>query len=179
MILAYRYPRLQGRAEISKFLLARFARIWPAYVTALVFVLFILPTFPGYVLAETPLTGSDHLSILTHLVVNLAMIQSWMPLDWFSFSFNGPSWSISTEFALYLLFPFLIRNFERTWHWKLALALSLAVILIAVCVIFSIGWPTVQNQGINDFNVLCTFPLARSAGMTASASGDGRERRSK
>lgn len=47
------------------------------------------------------------------------MLQSWMPIDWFQFSFNGPSWSISTEFAFYLAFPWLVKDFSGTWWWKL------------------------------------------------------------
>jgi peptidoglycan/LPS O-acetylase OafA/YrhL len=93
-ILTYRYPRLDGRADIVRFLQARFARIWPAYVAALIIVLCS---------ATAVLSSFDGNSLSLHVLANLLMIQSWLPTD--GVSLNGPSWSISTEFAFYLMFP--------------------------------------------------------------------------
>ncbi len=106
-ILAHAYPQLPDRAVILRFYLARFARIWPTHaVTLLVWVIAIY--------------GFSQATILWHhgglrLVATLALVQSWVPIEVWDTSFNGVSWSISTEAFFYLSFPILIRRFERRW----------------------------------------------------------------
>jgi len=60
------------------------------------------------------------------------MVHSWVPVRGVFFSFNSLSWTISTEFFFYLSFPFLIRNIERTWPWKLLCSGLLIVSLIVL-----------------------------------------------
>lgn len=61
------------------------------------------------------------------------LLHGWIPVPAVYFSFNAPSWSVSTEMFFYLLFPFLLRGFRRSWHWKLvaSLALGFALVLVA------------------------------------------------
>jgi peptidoglycan/LPS O-acetylase OafA/YrhL len=107
-ILTYSYPRLAGWADVRRFLIYRVARIWPAHVvtTLITIVIYSMP-------------------IDYRLVANLAMVHAWVPnWPWF-FSYNSVSWSISTEFFFYLIFPFLIIGWNRTFWWKLLLAAAL------------------------------------------------------
>ena len=96
MALSYRalFARgLTGRGYAT-FLLRRVARVWPLYVVATL----------GYAAVLAAGFGSNRLSAGTvaHLLpVNLAMLQAWG----FGESIDHPAWSISTEFAAYLLFP--------------------------------------------------------------------------
>lgn len=108
-ILTYVYS---GRPRLAKrrFLLARLARLWPAHVAALAIISILL--WPDVYAQSTP----------AKLLANLAMIHAWIPLQDFNFSFVVPSWSISTEFGFYLCFLWLIRDWDRTWWWKLALS---------------------------------------------------------
>jgi peptidoglycan/LPS O-acetylase OafA/YrhL len=46
------------------------------------------------------------------------------------FSFNGVSWSISTEVGFYLLFPALIYRFSQIWWWKLPGTLMLSLFMV-------------------------------------------------
>src|SRR5512135_575734 len=67
-ILAYVYPKLNGPGHAGRFLLARFARIWPAHLFtfAMVFLLFPAPernwiyVQPG----QTPFVAMANISLL-------------------------------------------------------------------------------------------------------------------
>ena len=100
------------------------------------------------------------------------MVQAWIPLNWFNYSFNGPSWSISTEFGFYVLFPLLILNFERTWWWKLAGSAALVATLVAICNALDLPMPKIYADGLNYYGVMYLNPAARLlefvAGMCAA-----------
>lgn len=113
-ILAHAYPDLDA-AGTRRFLVARFARLWPLHLAT--FVLF-LPLVYLY----APLMPS---STLAAVPANLALLHAWVPFPDSYFSFNPVSWSISTELGLYLLFPILIRNWRSTWLPKLVLSVLL------------------------------------------------------
>ncbi|WP_167391931.1 acyltransferase family protein [Mesorhizobium sophorae] len=102
-VLTYSYPALNEPGETRQFYIGRIARIFPAHlVTLLAAVALGVPFAAPYFLA------------------NALLLQSWFPTGEYFFSYNAVSWSISTEMSFYLVFPFLIRNFESTWPWKLA-----------------------------------------------------------
>ncbi len=93
------------------FFWARFGRIYPIHIFVLsLFVLFeslryFYPTnFSPFSLPEKSVHS---------LVANIFLIHSWGIFD--HLTWNHPSWSISTEWAAYLLFPFLC---VLTKNWK-------------------------------------------------------------
>lgn len=115
-ILAYVYPRLDSKPEVLRFWRARVARIWPAYLFC-----FAL----GLLLVRYP-WGT------TTALANLLMIQAWIPLSSFYFSYNAVSWSISTEALFYLAFPLLIYRWTDYWRMKLIGTAIFLVFLIYV-----------------------------------------------
>lgn len=148
-ILTYVYPILPTRHETRRFLLARIARIWPAHIASTLFVLWLFGWFQ---------LGQE--GTVIRVLANLTMTQAWIPLSQIG-SINTPSWTISTEFAFYLLFPFLIANFSRTWWWKLLGAFALAGLMIGVTSIFSLSYGGVI--GLNGEMLTYMHPLARLA----------------
>lgn len=122
-ILVYVYPALNSSAERCRFLLARVARIWPAHAASFLLLL---------ILAPTTLRPSISDSIPWIVTANLFMVHAWIPLWNYFLSFNGVSWSISTEFFFYLCFPFLIYRWDQTWFRKLLFSLFLFLSLIAI-----------------------------------------------
>ncbi|MEM9310724.1 MAG: acyltransferase [Pseudomonadota bacterium] len=106
-----------GARQALPFLWKRFARVWPLHALMLsgfvVFVALLAATgrpIEGYPLHELPL--------------HVLLMQNWgltSELTW-----NHPAWSISTEFAAYLLFPVLVMAVP--WQ-RLGPAVLLAVLL--------------------------------------------------
>src|SRR5207249_3735398 len=100
-IIAYAYPKLDNKHDVFDFYVARIARIWPAHFATLLLVLPLL---------QTPIN-------LT-FVANAFLLHSWVPSKPWYFSYNHPSWSISTELFFYAVFPILIFQWNRSWWWK-------------------------------------------------------------
>lgn len=96
------------------FLMRRIARIYPLY--ALMVMVVAVPILLGLSHAM-PLT-------LPLLAQNLLLIQAWG----LSESLNPSSWSISTEWAAYLLFPLLTIAVFKT-HWKFCLGICIAAVV--------------------------------------------------
>jgi peptidoglycan/LPS O-acetylase OafA/YrhL len=82
-----------------------------------------------------------------------------VPKQNFFYSYNSVSWSISTEFAFYLLFPILLHRLRQTWHVKLLCVSALSVLLIAFCVVAQL--PEQSPSATTSFGVLQINPLAR------------------
>ena len=97
MALSYRGLFEAGLSlrRYAVFLLRRAARIYPLYL--LITLILIAPQ-----LAHSSSPQAVHF-LLKRLALNLALIESWG----FGAPIVGPSWSISTELAAYLVFPFL------------------------------------------------------------------------
>jgi len=85
---------LAGRGSVARFYFARFARVYPIYLSALV-VTFILE----WRLLLKPLH-------LIAVAADLLMVQSWSVKT--AILFLAPAWTLSCEAFFYLTFPFLI-----------------------------------------------------------------------
>ncbi len=113
--LASIYAELSGKDQVFRFWMARIGRIWPVHVFVLALVIVCFPQHQA----------SGHLW-WWHLAAHFTLTQSWFPL-WGSPSvFNGPSWTLSTEFGLYLLFPVLICRWRNIWRWALPMFFLIA-----------------------------------------------------
>ena len=88
--------RLRGRRAAADFLVRRIARIWPLHAAMLAFALALALLLLA--------TGRPAWNFpLAELPLHLAMMQNWgftTRLTW-----NDPAWSISCEWAAYLLLP--------------------------------------------------------------------------
>jgi peptidoglycan/LPS O-acetylase OafA/YrhL len=134
-ILTYVYPRLDDWGQRRRFLLARFARIWPAHAAGM---LFLILTVPRLIPAEHALPRG---------LFQLAMLHSWIPLQETIGDYNTISWSISTEFGFYCLFPILIVGFDRTWAWKLLLTALLTLGCIGL-------WKYLSEDSLSSHSIL-------------------------
>jgi peptidoglycan/LPS O-acetylase OafA/YrhL len=121
-ILAYSYLGCTGQPRVDKhkFWVARFARIYPAYVVALV-----VAVFPFDAL-DLPLRG--RLTVVT-------LTQAWLP--GFQYAWNGPSWSLSAEMFFYLLFPLAAALLIRLDRRRLLItAVGLWLVMLAAVVAY-------------------------------------------
>jgi len=154
-VLAYNYPSLPTPHARRRFLVSRFARLWPAHITALA-LLFL--TAPGLIRWVEPGPWSE---LFGHLALTVAMIHTWIPWASANISFNDPNWSISTEFAFYLVFPLLIVAFARTWWWKLA---GGALLVAAICyagTLLGVKEAKGYHDGLTAGVLLYTWPPVR------------------
>lgn len=98
MIIAYsKYSQINFKG----FMINRFARIYPLYFIALLFVIFLYYN-----------SKANFLDIF----LNVTMLQSWSPGK--AMTLNFPGWSLSVEMFFYLLFPFLYNEIYQKVKFK-------------------------------------------------------------
>ncbi|HEY3598707.1 MAG TPA: acyltransferase, partial [Paraburkholderia sp.] len=85
-------------AAYFSFIGRRIARIYPLYLV--VTVTAFLLTLCGWLAT----TASSGVTLALNVALNLAMVQVWGFAD----SFDGAAWSLSAEWAAYLIFPILL-----------------------------------------------------------------------
>ncbi len=114
--------------ETRLFLWRRFARVWPLHFA-------ILAAFTGLALLLT-VTGRNASGYpWAELPLHLLLVQNWGLTP--NLSWNHPAWSISTEFAAYLLFPALVfaARWERIPSW--ALIVVAAILALGLHLLFA------------------------------------------
>jgi len=146
-ILTYVYPQLQTVEERNRFLLSRIARIWPTHLVTFALILILLPS-----LFRTP-------HFLLAAPINLAMIQSWLLIPGCVFTFNAPTWSISTEFFYYFCFPTMLTLLNTSWKKLLVIACLLTLSAIGFCCLEY--WPNIPDFGIGFPKYINASPFCR------------------
>ncbi len=109
-------PSTRGSFNKVKYWIARFARIYPVYLVALLIM----------VAAKYKTLGENWETLPLHLL----LFQSWIP--GYPITLNTPGWSLSVEAFFYLCFPFLL-----IWVYKHGVK-SLTLFAIALWLITQI-----------------------------------------
>lgn len=128
-VIAYSHADdfVNGSTGWRPFLADRLARIYPMHLFSLLILLAMYYTArsAGISLVPTEYTGRD-------FVLNLLLIQAWGLTD--HLSWNYPSWSISTEWFIYLCFPIVagvlakVRSYGQAWAAWLALFATVTLV---------------------------------------------------
>ncbi|MBL0358069.1 MAG: acyltransferase [Chitinophagaceae bacterium] len=103
LCLNYKDKLINDQISLKDFWVARMARIYPLHLFTLLIAIPV--SFSGF------LTGKFFW--LGKLVMNVFLLQSFVPDNEVYFAFNGTAWSISDELFFYLLFPFLVMAFFK------------------------------------------------------------------
>ncbi|MCJ8159365.1 acyltransferase [Sphingomonas sp. LaA6.9] len=134
--LNYAEPlRARGLAAAPGFYWRRIARVWPLHAMmlaglaafALVLIATGRPDDTNYPLSKLPL--------------HLAMLQNWGFTG--TLSWNHPAWSISCEFAAYLLFPLLALAVD----WR---RFPSALLIAGIGVLALLAWRVIDTPGLGD-----------------------------
>lgn len=132
-ILSYIYgiehPERRPVPDITRYLIARFARIYPLHLISLlvVFLLFTMISLMSWNKNGVFCCLFDgSLRDVESLIANIFLVHAWGMFDWVTW--NLPSWSLSTEFFCYLMFAALLAM-EGPVRKLALLALSCIVLL--------------------------------------------------
>jgi peptidoglycan/LPS O-acetylase OafA/YrhL len=110
------FDRVGSISEIYTFLRRRIARIYPLHILTLLF--YLAPAVVG-------LSTNAQKYCLSPILQQILLVQSW-PLN-ASAPFNFPAWSISVEWAMYLLFPAVVWICRAIGMWSLIALIGLGL----------------------------------------------------
>ena len=131
-VLSLRYAKTMMRFNwhlYIPFLKARIARIYPLYI--LILFVFIANPVAIYLWSSTRQPGPRY--NLYYFMLSVPMLQNWGFTN--TVAWNIPAWSISTEWAAYLLFPFYLWFRHRLAN-SAERCLMLIVIVLSTLAIF-------------------------------------------
>jgi peptidoglycan/LPS O-acetylase OafA/YrhL len=97
-------------SEFKRFTIARFARVYPLHFVTLVYCVLLKLVFlamGGVSHDPMDIVTNNFWAIPSHLL----LIHSMNVNEWFTW--NNASWSISTEWWMYMVFPFLVKPFSK------------------------------------------------------------------
>ncbi len=153
MALSYSHMFRTGfsLATYWKFLGRRLARVYPLYLAGTVLALFLI------LLRWLPNIRTGSLGIT--FMVNLLMIQAWG----IGASLDSPGWSISTEWAAYLLFPLLLipALYRRPSYAWLSGAIALAILGVLYGIPLSVAHKATADAVFNLSDPRLALPLWR------------------
>lgn len=140
MSRSYGAKVLDGSFEYGKFLLRRLFKFYPLHLLCLLIFIAI---------HRHTLEMKDYQTLLP----NLLLLQSWIPMESFYFSWNAVSWYLSDLLFFLLLFPFLYKGIGRMSGKNLSRLVSGLLVIYVVYVSF------IQTDDLNYW--LYIFPPVR------------------
>lgn len=146
-----------SRAEYRHFIQARFARVYPLHLVTL--CLTVLLVLVIKYLAEGIMENMKWAFNLHTFPASLVLLQAMGLYP--DTSLNGPSWSLSTEWWVYLIFPFLAGPFTRLNR------LGKAGVFVLVVATYLILMYWVAPRWGNRFMVELGFPIKPTLNLTA------------
>ena len=130
--------KIKSKDDLFNFQKKRFLRLYPLHILTL-FVFILIELIKIFVNNNTSLESTylpfSGFNNYYSLIANFFLLHGW-----YGWSFNLPSWSISTEFYTYLIFGMLTLSFnKKLYFFILLIFISLIIFLL-------------NNSGIKFFN---------------------------
>lgn len=137
---SYRDKLLNGNMGYAQFWKARFARIYPLHILTL--------------LISIPLMlNQNAVTFINKLLLNVMLLQSFVPSDGFYLTFNAVAWSLSDEMFFYLCFPILLLLLtKKSYRW---------IAILAYVIIVPIG--IMLTRDVFHHALFYVNPIARTA----------------
>jgi peptidoglycan/LPS O-acetylase OafA/YrhL len=138
-VLTYNYFHQGPALDKQKFYIARFARIYPVYLLALLLTLHFDTRMP----------------LVPHgVALHLTLLQSFVPV--WTKAYNTPAWSLSCEAFFYVLFPFVI-VFMHKVRAKGTVFLSAILLWLASFALLWLGYRQISLGSAVITNTLVKF----------------------
>jgi peptidoglycan/LPS O-acetylase OafA/YrhL len=141
---------VSSRADIATFLRRRFARLYPLHLLMLT----VFVTVAALALAAHHPMNQEKYS-LALIPEQMLLTQSWSPSP--VLQMNFPAWSISVEFAMYLLFPLLILCHREIG--RLGLVVIVIIGFVAMEVLSREGFIPAWDYNYSPLRALPTFTI--------------------
>jgi peptidoglycan/LPS O-acetylase OafA/YrhL len=140
-VLIWNYSNLNSSERVG-FYFKRFLRIYPTHwlITG-IYAISSWACVSGVAIASL---GKWWLLVL---LTNLCLLQSWIPIPAYYFSYNGPSWSVSCEIFFYVLFPFLLLLLRKNRFFLVVLSILFVIGFVILGSFFPLH-PSVQTPPI-------------------------------
>lgn len=145
LVISMNYQeRISSLNEVFNFQLKRFLRLYPLHLTMLILFLFVecLKYFVEVRMGLTHNNPAFSVNNPTFFVYHIFLVQSFVN-D--SFSWNGPAWSISAEFYVYLAFA-ILAVVSKSRRIAMPYLASVAVVLAFSWLLSSPGMSS--NEGL-------------------------------
>ena len=133
-VIAHAYAnRLKSGRDAGRFMVRRFGRIWPLHLLMLgAFVLLELARLIFHFDGAVPFTRDRSVEAIFS---NLLLVQAWRVHPYLTW--NGPAWTLSAEWACYLIFAGLVLIAPRRFRW---IGLVLALVGGALVLAYARRW---------------------------------------
>lgn len=147
----YIAAREQGRFQFGRFIIARFARIYPLHIATIALLGVI-----GFGAVQLGVPFEPDRFPLQDLPAHLLMIHAWGFAP--NFGWNGPSWSISAEWFAYLAFPAYMMAAIALKHRPLALLAIATALFFALDLVHTRLFGETLPMATERFGVLRIIP---------------------
>lgn len=122
-VYAHHFEQSVNGHHFKRFAIARFARVYPLHLFSMFLTTFFLFLLYQWGAQVTPLLDAEH--SLYSVLTNMLLLHSMNVHEWFTFT--HASWSISVEWWMYMVFPFLVAPF-------LKLSKPGRLLIVALCI---------------------------------------------
>ncbi|QHS51936.1 acyltransferase [Edaphobacter sp. 12200R-103] len=148
-ILAVVYLKDRGSINKRRFLVARFARIYPLYLAAM-----LLDT-PHMLYTQFHILHASIRQVILGFLATATLVQAWVNMR----GLNPPGWSLSAEVFFYITFPFIGIALWRMRGW-LVLPMSAVFYFGGIYLVtLMVKFGDADEQAFNPFPYLFLFLL--------------------
>lgn len=97
--------------------------------------------------------------IVTNIILNVLLVQAWIPKQMYYFSLNGVSWYLSVCVFCYFIFPFVLKVMKKSGgiKWLMAMAITIFISQALIRLLLKNNLPTEIITGVT-----YTLPLFRA-----------------
>lgn len=160
-LMTYNYWNRELSLGLKRNFLFSLGKIGKLYPLHVILLLPMMLLSAGRMVVRGSFCSAEGIQYILRVLVDLLLVQSWIPIRDFYFSFNGVAWYLSVCVLLYFVFPYVHRWMKTMFKLNIAIWTILLVYIIQI--IFSYFASTNIGSAVVYNNLWFTyiFPLFR------------------